>query len=290
MEIRNPKSAIRNRKKISSAKTQSSEQSRRGFHRVLRTIRRIRFVRRPRSAAKFQRLRFTDRRSSRSRISTKSFGFINETALFKGQWQYKQGRKTPEEYKKILEETVYPKFAEIKAKAIREKLLEAKLVYGYFPCHSQGNDLIIYQDDERTERPSIRVPASAGRTARGERIFVSQIISHRLIQARVDTVAFQLVTMGKKASEHSAKLFKADNYTDYLLFHGCRWNRQRLSQRCGTSAFAKSSASREAMLRNWRSCFIRDIRVAIQFRISCVSESRRPDEAVRASRSVAYRR
>ena len=30
-------------------------------------------------------------------------------------------------------ETVYPKFAEIKAKAIREKLLEAKLVYGYFP-------------------------------------------------------------------------------------------------------------------------------------------------------------
>src|SRR5690349_14011260 len=64
----------------------------------------------------------------------KVFGFINETALFKGQWQYKQGRKTPEEYKKILEETVYPKFAEIKAKAIREKLLEAKLVYGYFPC------------------------------------------------------------------------------------------------------------------------------------------------------------
>ena len=55
------------------------------------------------------------------------FGFINETALFKGQWQYKQGRKTPEEYKKILEETVYPKFAEIKAQAIREKLLEAKL-------------------------------------------------------------------------------------------------------------------------------------------------------------------
>ena len=26
--------------------------------------------------------------------------------------------------------------------------------------------------------------------------------------------------MGRKASEHSAKLFKSDNYTDYLLFHG----------------------------------------------------------------------
>jgi 5-methyltetrahydrofolate--homocysteine methyltransferase len=37
---------------------------------------------------------------------------------------------------------------------------------------------------------------------------------------KVDVVAFDLVTMGRKASEHSAKLFKADNYTDYLLFHG----------------------------------------------------------------------
>ncbi|MGQ0541888.1 MAG: methionine synthase, partial [Blastocatellia bacterium] len=77
---------------------------------------------------------------------TKVFAFINETALFKGQWQYKQGRKTPEDYQKILEETVYPKFAEIKAQAIREKLLEAKLVYGYFPCQSSGNDLIIFED------------------------------------------------------------------------------------------------------------------------------------------------
>ncbi|MEO7672845.1 MAG: methionine synthase, partial [Pyrinomonadaceae bacterium] len=75
----------------------------------------------------------------------KVFEFINETALFKGQWQYKQGKRSKEEYDVILQETVYPKFAEIKAQAIREKLLEAKLVYGYFPCQSSGNDLIIYQ-------------------------------------------------------------------------------------------------------------------------------------------------
>src|SRR5207302_3186371 len=37
---------------------------------------------------------------------------------------------------------------------------------------------------------------------------------------KIDVVAFQLVTMGRKASEHSGKLFKSDNYTDYLLFHG----------------------------------------------------------------------
>ena len=97
---------------------------------------------------------------------TKVFDFINETALFKGQWQYKQGKKSKEEYETILNETVYPKFAEVKAKAIREKLLEAKLVYGYFPCQSSGNDLIIYQDDEKTERLRFTFPAAAGRAAR----------------------------------------------------------------------------------------------------------------------------
>ncbi len=147
---------------------------------------------------------------------TKVFEFINETALFKGQWQFKQGKKTAEEYKQILEETVYPKFAEIKAEAIRSKLLEAKLVYGYFPCRSQGNDLIIYNDDEKTERLRFTFPRQPIEQRGGKNLCLADYFR----SASVDAVAFQLVTMGRKASEHSAKLFKADNYQDYLLFHG----------------------------------------------------------------------
>src|SRR6476659_9208518 len=41
---------------------------------------------------------------------TKVFAFINETALFKGQWQFKQGRRTTEEYQQILQNEVYPRF------------------------------------------------------------------------------------------------------------------------------------------------------------------------------------
>jgi 5-methyltetrahydrofolate--homocysteine methyltransferase len=150
---------------------------------------------------------------------SKVFAFINETALFKGQWQYKQGRKSPEEYKEILEETVYPKFAEIKAQAIREKLLEAKLVYGYFPCQSAGNDLIIFQDDEKTERMRFTFPRQAIEQRGGKNLCLADYFSS-VDSGKTDVVAFDLVTMGRKASEHSAKLFKADNYTDYLLFHG----------------------------------------------------------------------
>lgn len=149
----------------------------------------------------------------------KVFAFINETALFKGQWQYKQGKSSKEDYAKLLETTVYPKFKEIKAQATRDKLLEAKLVYGYFPCQSEGNDLIIYQDDERTERMRFTFPRQPIEQRGGKNLCLADYFASK-DSGKIDTVAFDLVTMGRKASEHAAKLFKSDNYTDYLLFHG----------------------------------------------------------------------
>lgn len=150
---------------------------------------------------------------------TKVFEFINETALFKGQWQYKQGRKSKEEYQEILEKEVYPKFREIKAKAIREKLLEAKLVYGYFPCNSDGNDLIIYEDDQKTERLRFTFPRQPKEQRGSKNLCLADYFAPK-DSGKIDVVAFDLVTMGRKASEHAAELFKSDNYTDYLLFHG----------------------------------------------------------------------
>ncbi|MEO7539638.1 MAG: methionine synthase [Pyrinomonadaceae bacterium] len=150
---------------------------------------------------------------------TKVFDFINETALFKGQWQYKQGRKSKEEYEEILRSTVLPQFAAVKAKAIREKLLEAKLVYGYFPCQSEGNDLIIYHDDEKTERTRFTFPRQPLEQLGSKNLCLADYFAS-VESGKIDVVAFDLVTMGKNASQHSAQLFKSDNYTDYLLFHG----------------------------------------------------------------------
>ena len=147
---------------------------------------------------------------------TKVFAFINETALFKGQWQYKQGRKTPGEYQEILKDEVYPRFERLKADAIRDKLLQAKLVYGYFPCRSDGNDLLIFEDDEKTEKMRFHFPRQPLEQRGGKNLCLADYFASE----STDVVAFQLVTMGKKASEHSAKLFKSDNYRDYLLFHG----------------------------------------------------------------------
>jgi 5-methyltetrahydrofolate--homocysteine methyltransferase len=150
---------------------------------------------------------------------TKVFAFVNETALFKGQWQYKQGKRTPEEYQQILTEEVYPRYERLKADAIRDRLLEAKLVYGYFACNSDGNDLVIYEDDSKTERLRFTFPRQPVEQRGGKNLCLADYFAP-VDAGRSDVVAFQLVTMGRKASEHSAKLFKADNYTDYLLFHG----------------------------------------------------------------------
>ena len=150
---------------------------------------------------------------------TKVFAFINETALFKGQWQYKQGKSSKEDYAELLKTEVYPKFKEIKAQAIREKLLEAKLVYGYFPCQSEGNDLIIYEADEKTERLRFTFPRQPVEQRGGKNLCLADYFASKK-SGKIDVVAFDLVTMGRSASAHAAKLFKADNYTDYLLFHG----------------------------------------------------------------------
>ncbi|OLE52162.1 MAG: methionine synthase [Acidobacteria bacterium 13_1_20CM_3_53_8] len=143
------------------------------------------------------------------------FAFINETALFKGQWQFKQGKRAAEDYRKLVAETVRPVYEELKERSKRERLLVPRTVYGYFPCQSSGNDLIIYEDDEQTERLRFTFP----RQPAGKRLCLADYFASKE-SGRMDVVAFHLVTVGKQASEYSQKLFKSDNYADYLYFHG----------------------------------------------------------------------
>ncbi len=143
------------------------------------------------------------------------FAYINETALFKGQWQFKQGKKSADEYQALVKGHVRPVYEELKERSKREGLLTPRVVYGYFPCQSSGNDLIIYEDDERTERMRFTFP----RQPAGKRLCLTDYFAAK-DSGRVDVVPFHLVTMGRRASEYSQELFKADNYAEYLYFHG----------------------------------------------------------------------
>jgi 5-methyltetrahydrofolate--homocysteine methyltransferase len=143
------------------------------------------------------------------------FAYVNETALFKGQWQFKQGRKSAEEYQALVAEHVRPAFDELKERSIRESLLVPRAVYGYFPCQSSGNDLIIYDHSTRKERTRFTFPRQPG----GKRLCLADYFA-AVDSGRIDTVAFHLVTVGRRASEYARELFESDNYTEYLFFHG----------------------------------------------------------------------
>jgi 5-methyltetrahydrofolate--homocysteine methyltransferase len=143
------------------------------------------------------------------------FSFVNENALFKGQWQFKQGRRPAEEYQSFVRDTVRPIYEELKGRSKRERLLLPKVVYGYFPGQSSGNDLIIYQDDQKTERLRFSFP----RQPESKHLCLADFFAS-VKSGRMDVVAFHLVTMGRRASEYAHELFKGDNYADYLYFHG----------------------------------------------------------------------
>lgn len=143
------------------------------------------------------------------------FAHINKNVLIKGQWRVRQGEMPESEYKKLLEDKVYPTLEKLKVEAKEKKLLVPKAVYGYFPCRSYLNDLIIYKDDLKTEWLRFTFP----RQNHGRRLCISDFFSSEE-EGRMDVIAMQVVTVGSYASEYSESLFKADKYSDYLYFHG----------------------------------------------------------------------
>jgi len=140
------------------------------------------------------------------------FNFINETALFKGQWQFKQGRMPIDEYQQLVQSKVRPIYEELKQRSKREELLLPKVVYGFFHCQSEGNDLVVYDEDKEVRFTFPRQPA-------GKHLCLADYFASKE-SGKMDVVAFHLVTVGRRASEYSQQLFKADNYSDYLYFHG----------------------------------------------------------------------
>ncbi len=176
------------------------------------------------------------------------FAFVNETALFKGQWQFKQGNRPLEEYQAFVRETVRPIYDGLKERSKREGLLVPRVVYGYFPAQSSENDLILYREDETTERMRFTFP----RQPSGKHLCLADFFASKE-SGRMDVAAFHLVTVGRRASQYSQELFKSDNYADYLYFHGLSvesaealaelWHK-RIREELGIAASDASEVSR----------------------------------------------
>ncbi|MEU7136224.1 methionine synthase [Streptomyces sp. NPDC046261] len=140
--------------------------------------------------------------------------WLDEGALFKGQWGLKQARTTGPTYEELVETEGRPRLRGWLDKLHTENLLEAAVVYGYFPCVSKGDDLILLHEDG-TERTRFTFP----RQRRGRRLCLADYFRPEDSGER-DVIGLQVVTVGSRIGEATAKLFAEDAYRDYLELHG----------------------------------------------------------------------
>ncbi|MBZ9639449.1 methionine synthase [Streptomyces sp. PSKA30] len=141
--------------------------------------------------------------------------WLDEGALFKGQWGLKQAR-TGEgpSYEELVESEGRPRLRGLLDRLQTENLLEAAVVYGYFPCVSKDDDLIIL-DDAGNERTRFTFP----RQRRGRRLCLADFFRPEEA-GETDVVGLQVVTVGSRIGEETARLFESDSYRDYLELHG----------------------------------------------------------------------
>ncbi|HEX3623265.1 MAG TPA: vitamin B12 dependent-methionine synthase activation domain-containing protein, partial [Acidimicrobiales bacterium] len=140
-------------------------------------------------------------------------GYVNETALFRNQWQYRPEKgETDADFKARIR----PMLREELAKATAADLLVPQVVYGYYPANGDGNDVVIWKDETRTaEWLRFSFPREGTDPWRCIADFFRPVAS-----GDVDYACFSVVTMGPRVSEATAALFAEDRYTEYLKLHG----------------------------------------------------------------------
>ena len=139
------------------------------------------------------------------------FAYINEQALFRGRWGYRRAKMGKEEYAELIETKVRPLYEGFKRRAVDDKIVLPKAVYGYFECYSENDDLWVEHEGEvhkftfprQDEPPHFCISDFYKTKAEGG-----------------DIVGFFVVTIGEEISKATHALYDSDQYHDYLMLHG----------------------------------------------------------------------
>ncbi len=160
------------------------------------------------------------------------FAYLDRQALFAGQWQLrKMQQQSRPEYEAMLAEKAEPVLSHWIERCLSEGLLTPRIAYGYFPCGRQGNAVVVFDPAGMAAGAE---PAAAGaelgrfllpRQKGGNRYCIADFYRDLAPQdggmyCATDVLPMQAVTMGERATQFAQQLFKADQYSDYLYFHG----------------------------------------------------------------------
>jgi 5-methyltetrahydrofolate--homocysteine methyltransferase len=139
--------------------------------------------------------------------------FVNETALFRNQWQFRpEGGESDADFKDRIRAYFRDQLAQAKA----EHLLVPQVVYGYFPANGDGDDLVIWADESHSDELA---RFSFPRQKVEPWLCIADFF-RPMDSGELDYAAFHIVTMGEEVSRRTSELFATDKYADYLLLHG----------------------------------------------------------------------
>ena len=140
---------------------------------------------------------------------------LDERATFLGQWGLKPTRGEGPSYEELVEAEGRPRLRYWLDRLATDNVLEAKVVYGYLPAYSEGNGLVVLDENGHAERARFTFP----RQRQGRRLCLADFFRAKDGE-RLDVLGMQLVTLGSKVSEYTRELFEANAYRDYLEVHG----------------------------------------------------------------------
>ena len=158
--------------------------------------------------------------------------YLDRNALFAGQWQLRKSQQQSRaDYEAMLAEKAEPVLQHWLARCLEEDLLHPRVAYGYFPCGRSGNAVVLFDP----------APLAAGAGPEGAGAQIGQFVLPRQRSGNryciadfyrdlhhgedgsprpTDVLPMQAVTMGERATAFAQDLFRADQYSDYLYFHG----------------------------------------------------------------------
>ncbi|MFZ9950660.1 MAG: methionine synthase [Vulcanococcus sp.] len=164
------------------------------------------------------------------------FAYLDRSALFAGQWQLRKSQgQSREAYEAMLAEKAEPVLQHWSRRCLEEQLLTPRVAYGYFPCGREGNAVVVFDPSalQPGDGPGQAVRElgrfNLPRQRAGNRYCIADFYGD-LMPAPVaeaagglrptDVLPMQAVTMGERATAFAQALFRGDQYSDYLYFHG----------------------------------------------------------------------
>jgi 5-methyltetrahydrofolate--homocysteine methyltransferase len=137
---------------------------------------------------------------------------LDTHVLFKLHWG---GRGVKgEAWRKLVTEDFQPRLERMWGE---QTYLHPKARLGYFPCNSEGNELIVWDPNAPGERELERLVFP--RQPRHDRICLADFY-RPLDSGEVDVVAIQAVTAGDEVTELMAKLEAEGEFAEQLFVHG----------------------------------------------------------------------